>query len=70
MKRWAVLLCGLAVFLSILFAAYFAWAQHMYTVGMDVNLTAWSVLGVGLVVASVLVLVARRLIRSRRVDRD
>lgn len=64
MRRWAILLSGLAVFAAILFAAYFAWAHHMYTVGIDVNLKAWAVLGAGLVVAIVLVFVARRLMRS------
>lgn len=61
MKRWAILLCGLAAFAALLFAAYFAWAHHMYTVGMDVNLKAWAVLGAGLVGAIVFVFVARRL---------
>ena len=66
MKRWAILMCGLAAFASLLFAAYFEWTHHMYTVGMDVNLKAVGVAGAGLVVAGVLVIATLRLVHRRR----
>lgn len=66
MKRWAILLCGLAAFAAILLAAYFALAHHMYTVGIDVNLKAVGVAGAGLVVAGVLVTATLRLVHRKR----
>lgn len=69
MTGWAVFVAVLTVIVAILIGAFALWAPQMYTVGMDVNLKAVIVFGVGLLAVGAIALTAWFFIRPNRIKR-
>jgi heme/copper-type cytochrome/quinol oxidase subunit 1 len=66
MKRLALTLIAVTALIAALLFGYAYWQHQVYTAGIDVNLKAYVVAGMAVVLAAVLYLVARQIMRSKR----